>query len=432
MELKEYKLGDIAEIITGVSYTPNDITTSGIRILRGGNIQAETVLLKDDDVFLPMSYANNNQLKKYDTIIVSSTGSVDALAKGATIFEDLPNTQIGAFLRIIRPKEEKYAMIISMWCTSHFFRQYMMKKAKGTSINNIRTDFLTDFPIFFPADGDLENTSNLYLNIEKKLLLNRQINQNLEALARQLYDYWFVQFDFPNEEGKPYKSSGGKMVYNPILKREIPEGWEVKEMEEIIDIKSGFPFQSTTYLSKGKYSIITIKNVQDGFLDLSGTDFLDELPPRIPDYCILKRGDILISLTGNIGRVGRVFSDNLLLNQRVGYVDCKNQYNNWAYLYITSSQVRLQIEKLGIGSAQLNVSPIQIGKIKLALPTDQVLSSFDKKLAAILEHILANSNEIASLTKQRDELLPLLMNGQVNFDLLDLNTKLLHRFFSHT
>ena len=237
-------------------------------------------------------------------------------------------------------------------------------------------------------------------------------------MARQLYDYWFVQFDFPNEKGKPYKSSGGKMVYNPILKREIPEGWEVKEMEEIIDIKSGFPFQSTTYLSKGKYSIITIKNVQDGFLDLSGTDFLDELPPRIPDYCILKRGDILISLTGNIGRVGRVFSDNLLLNQRVGYVDCKNQYNNWAYLYITSSQVRLQIEKLGIGSAQLNVSPIQIGKIKLALPTDQVLSSFDKKLAAILEHILANSNEIASLTKQRDELLPLLMNGQVNFDLL--------------
>ena len=417
MELKEYKLGDIAEIITGVSYTPNDITTSGIRILRGGNIQAETVLLKDDDVFLPMSYANNNQLKKYDTIIVSSTGSVDALAKGATIFEDLPNTQIGAFLRIIRPKEEKYAMIISMWCTSPFFRQYMIKKAKGTSINNIRTDFLTDFPILIPEDNNLEHTSKLYLNLESKLLLNRQINQNLEALARQLYDYWFVQFDFPNEEGKPYKSSGGKMVYNPILKREIPEGWEMKEMEEIIDIKSGFPFQSTTYLSKGKYSIITIKNVQDGFLDLSGTDFLDELPPRIPDYCILKRGDILISLTGNIGRVGRVFSDNLLLNQRVGYVDCKNQYNNWAYLYITSSQVRLQIEKLGIGSAQLNVSPIQIGKIKLALPTDQVLSSFDKKLAAILEHILANSNEIASLTKQRDELLPLLMNGQVNFDL---------------
>ena len=179
MELKEYKLGDIAEIITGVSYTPNDITTSGIRILRGGNIQAEKVLLKDDDVFLPMSYANNNQLKKYDTVIVSSTGSVDALAKGATIFEDLPNTQIGAFLRIIRPKEEKYAMIISMWCTSPFFRQYMIKKAKGTSINNIRTDFLTDFPILIPEDNNLEHTSKLYLNLESKLLLNRQINQNL-------------------------------------------------------------------------------------------------------------------------------------------------------------------------------------------------------------------------------------------------------------
>ena len=298
---------------------------------------------------------------------------------------------------------------------------YLCGQNSNTSGSHKRID-TSDFfniNINLPTIEEQKKIGKILHALDKKIALNRQINQNLEALARQLYDYWFVQFDFPDANGKPYKSFGGKMVYNIQLKREIPDGWEVKEMEEIIDIKSGFPFQSTTYLSKGKYSIITIKNVQDGFLDLSGTDFLDELPPRIPDYCILKRGDILISLTGNIGRVGRVFSDNLLLNQRVGYVDCKNQYNNWAYLYITSSQVRLQIEKLGIGSAQLNVSPIQIGKIKLALPTDQVLSSFDKKLAAILEHILANSNEIASLTKQRDELLPLLMNGQVNFDLSD-------------
>ena len=380
---------------------------------------------------LPIRYIKESSLRKnglqVGNIIIEKSGGSPTQSTGRVAYvsreslENRENIVCSNFCAAFSIKPEWDSQYI-FYYLQYFYNTgvFFNFEGKTSGLHNLQIEqAFKAIPIKKIPLPEQKRIASVLSALDKKIALNRQINQNLEALARQLYDYWFLQFDFPNEEGKPYKSSGGKMVYNPILKREIPEGWEVKEMEEIIDIKSGFPFQSTTYLSKGKYSIITIKNVQDGFLDLSGTDFLDELPPRIPDYCILKRGDILISLTGNIGRVGRVFSDNLLLNQRVGYVDCKNQYNNWAYLYITSSQVRLQIEKLGIGSAQLNVSPIQIGKIKLALPTDQVLSSFDKKLAAILEHILANSDEIASLTKQRDELLPLLMNGQVNFDLSD-------------
>ena len=176
------KLGDLADFIAGVSYSPDDITVNGVRILRGGNIQNGVILQKTDDVFLPMSYANSeNQVRKYDTIIVSSTGSVEALAKAATCFEDMPNTQIGAFLRIIRPKEAKYAMLVSAWCTSQYFRNYLISQAKGTSINNIRIDFLTNFTIPVPSEIEVEEISSLYCSIEKKLLLNRQINQNLSV-----------------------------------------------------------------------------------------------------------------------------------------------------------------------------------------------------------------------------------------------------------
>ena len=176
------KLGDLADFIAGVSYSPDDITANGMRILRGGNIQNGVILQKTDDVFLPMSYANSeNQVRKYDTIIVSSTGSVEALAKAATCFEDMPNTQIGAFLRIIRPKEAKYAMLVSAWCTSQYFRNYLISQAKGTSINNIRIDFLTNFTIPVPSEIEVEEISSLYCSIEKKLLLNRQINQNLSV-----------------------------------------------------------------------------------------------------------------------------------------------------------------------------------------------------------------------------------------------------------
>ena len=411
MELKEYKLGDIAEIITGVSYTPDDITTSGIRILRGGNIQAETVLLKDDDVFLPMSYANNNQLKKYDTIIVSSTGSVDALAKGATIFEDLPNTQIGAFLRIIRPKEEKYAMIISMWCTSPFFRQYMIKKAKGTSINNIRTDFLTDFLILIPEDNDLEHTSNLYLNLESKLLLNRQINQNLEALARQLYDYWFVQFDFPNEKGKPYKSSGGKMVYNPILKREIPEGWENGILSDIANITMGQSPDGSSYNEEG-----------DGVIFYQGSTDFGERFPKIRQYTtapsrFAKKGDILMSVRAPVGDLNIANNDCCIgrglsaLNSKVGSI---------THLYYIMLSFKDMFErKSAIGTTFGSINKDELYNLPIIKPTTKIIKLFENKCKPIFDQQMSLGYEIDSLTKQRDELLPLLMNGQVNFDLSD-------------
>ena len=403
-----------------------EVNTDGslveVACVRGADINNLNAGIFDQ---LPIRYIKESSLQKnglqVGNIIIEKSGGSPTQSTGRVAYvsheslENRGNIVCSNFCAAFSIKPEWDSQYI-FYYLQYFYHKgvFFNFEGKTSGLHNLLIEqAFKAIPIKKIPLPEQKRIASILSALDKKIALNRQINQNLEALARQLYDYWFVQYDFPNEEGKPYKSSGGKMVYNPILKREIPEGWEVKEMGEVIEIKSGFPFQSTTYLSKGLYSIITIKNVQDGFLDLSGTDFIDELPERIPDYCILKSGDILISLTGNIGRVGRVFSDNLLLNQRVGYVDCKNQYNNWAYLYITSSLVRLQIEKLGIGSAQLNVSPIQIGKIKLALPTAQILSSFDKNLAPILEQILANSDEIASLTRQRDELLPLLMNGQV-------------------
>ena len=238
MGIKKYKLGEIADIIGGVAYQPSDICDNGIRILRGGNIQSQSIILKSDDVFLPLSYkSQENQICIGDTILVASTGSVDVLGKAATCFKKIPYTQIGAFLRIVRPKEQRYAMLISIALNSEYFARYIKSQAKGTSINNITIGHLHNFEIYFP--DDYIPICNLYLSLEKKILLNRAINQNLEALAKQLYDYWFVQFDFPNEEGKPYKSSGGEMVWSEKLKRDIPASWETKTIEDIADVYNG-------------------------------------------------------------------------------------------------------------------------------------------------------------------------------------------------
>lgn len=179
-EMKKCKLGDIADIIVGVTYDKADLSSCGIRILRGGNIQNGEVCLKEDDVYLPYSYKDNrNTVQVGDTIIVASTGSVKVLGKAATTFSSLGEVQIGAFLRIIRPKEQKYAAIISAYIQSALFRKYIQSQAKGTSINNIISEHLTSFDLYLPCESNLAHFSKFYCTLDRKIELNRTINHNL-------------------------------------------------------------------------------------------------------------------------------------------------------------------------------------------------------------------------------------------------------------
>ena len=404
------KLGDIADFIGGVSYTPDDIATEGVRILRGGNIQNGVIIQKADDVFLPMSYSNNeNQVRKYDTVIVSSTGSVEALAKAATCFENMPNTQIGAFLRIIRPEQEKYAMLVSAWCTSKHFRNYLISQAKGTSINNIRTDFLSNFTIPVPQDKDVEEISNLYFSIEKKLLLNRQINQNLEALARQLYDYWFVQFDFPDENGKPYKSSGGTMVWNEKLKREIPDGWTSGVLSDMANITMGQSPDGKSYNNEG-----------NGIIFYQGSTDFGERFPKVRQFTteptrFAKKGDILMSVRAPVGALN-IANNDCCVGRGLASINSKLGSINHLF-YVMLSFKEMFDRKSDVGTTFGSITKDELYGLPVLMPNEGVLKMYEKECGAIFKRQMILGEEIDSLIKQRNELLPLLMNGQVNFDL---------------
>lgn len=233
-------------------------------------------------------------------------------------------------------------------------------------------------------------------------------------MAKQLYDYWFVQFDFPNAEGKPYKSSGGEMVWNERLKRDIPREWNVCPLSEWLEIKSGFAFKSETYLKSGKYKIITIKNVQENHLDTSNCDYVDTVPSTIKDWCILNINDRLISLTGNCGRLCIVTENNLLLNQRVGVLSCDCNYIEYAFYLLSSSEYQAICNNLAKGAAQANLSPVELCNKDALTPALQTLILFRRKIQSLTKLFIQNEIQIAGLTKQRDELLPLLMNGQVS------------------
>ena len=287
------------------------------------------------------------------------------------------------------------------------------KKAQGSQTKFLTMKILNDFVIKNISLDNQIKISSVLKNIDQKIQINNQINQELEVMAKTLYDYWFVQFDFPDQNGKPYKSSGGKMVYNSELKREIPEGWGVRKLNEVLDLISGYPFSSNDYVTSGKYKLYTIKNVQDGYTVDKVDNYLDFLPSNMSHECQLRRGDLIMSLTGNVGRVGMVYEDDVLLNQRVLKLNPINKtHKSFIYSFFRSDVTKAHLENMSTGTSQKNLSPIDIGNMMIPFPSESLLSKFLDNLNMLENNLVENQQ----LTQLRDWLLPMLMNGQVKVE----------------
>ena len=258
--------------------------------------------------------------------------------------------------------------------------------------------------------------------LDRKIVLNKQINDNLEAMAKQLYDYWFVQFDFPNEEGKPYKSSGGAMVWNEKLKREIPTSFVVKSLSEIIEVKDG-THDSPKPQDNG-YFLLTSKHLTE-----RGLDYASAYKISKEDYeSINKRSkvdtnDILFSMIGTIGNSYFVEETNInfaIKNMALFKTSAKRWFSEYLYLYLSSCDYKHYEGNSLSGSIQKFVSLRTLRDMPILYHED-IIKVFAKEVRNIITMMVNLRKENIELTKQRDELLPLLMNGQamVNYHLSD-------------
>lgn len=284
------------------------------------------------------------------------------------------------------------------------FFDYVMQGTKGSKMPRGDKEQILryEMPTFSCSE---ESIGTFFLNLDRKIHLNERINQNLEAMAKQLYDYWFVQFDFPNEEGKPYKSSGGKMVWNDKLKREIPESWKVKSIFEELDIQYGYPFSTELFTTKEtSIPVVRIRDIIANTVSAYSTENTDS-------KYLLNKGDLVIGMDGNF-HINYWSDDISYLNQRSVRLRALNDSN------VSIIQARLDIEPYikakevrAKGSTVGHLSDKDMKELYVMVSTSyQVRNKFD----ALLDQILLNRNEIISLIKQRDQLLPLLMNGQVS------------------
>lgn len=204
------------------------------------------------------------------------------------------------------------------------FFNYAMSGAKGSKMPRGDKDQIMRYELPTLTPMEEENIGNMMVDIMSKINVNRQINDNLEAMAKQLYDYWFVQFDFPNEEGKPYKSSGGAMVWNEKLKRKIPNGWTVETVGTYANCKSGYAIKSSDFKAKG-IPVIKIGNIQEDYtLNMNGCQYIENNTNKL---FYVYQNDVVIAMTGaTIGKFAIVpFSETgYFVNQRVGKFEFGN------------------------------------------------------------------------------------------------------------
>ena len=307
---------------------------------------------------------------------------------------------------VFRAKEGHSPSFLYAVLLQDSFFDYVMQGAKGSKMPRGDKEQILryEMPILSCSE---ESIGTFFLNLDQKIRLNEQINQNLELIAKQLYDYWFVQFDFPNEEGKPYKSSGGKIVWNEKLKREIPEGWNVSMLANEFELQYGFPFSTELFTEQvTSVPVVRIRDILDNSVSAYTTEKIDE-------KYLLQKQDLLIGMDGNFHI--NYWTDNVsYLNQRSVRLRVKNGSN----VSIVQAKYDIQPyikakEARAKGSTVGHLSDKDMKDLYVLVCPNKTLR---EKLDSILSMIIKNRTEITSLTKQRNELLPLLMNGQITIE----------------
>ena len=419
--MKKYKLGELIEVTRGASLNGNYYAASGKYIrLTCGNFDYRNNCFKEntskDNLYYTGEFRAEFLLDKGDLITPLTEQAIGLLGSAAWIPECEKYIQSQDIAKITCKEElldKKFAYYL---ISSNMVKQQLGAAAQQTKIRHTSPDKIKDCTVWLPSLAEQKQIGQLLFDIDRKIEINRAINHNLEAMAKQLYDYWFVQFDFPNEEGKPYKSSGGAMVRNEKLKRNIPEEWHCGNLFEIATFTNGLACQK--FRSKDgevPLPVIKIREMHDGI-----SSDTEEVSPNIPESVKVYNGDVLFSWSASLEVMLWAYGLGGL-NQHIFKVSSANNFPKSFYYfqllnYMDVFKKMAEARKTTMG----HITQDHLQQSTIAIPDDKdIADKFEKRISPIFAQMVKLQEEIQKLSMLRDELLPLLMNGQVsvNYDL---------------
>lgn len=373
----------------GLHGTPKYSNNSDVYFINGNNLKNGKILISKDTKKVPDFEWNNNfiELNK-NSLLLSINGTIGEMA-----FYDDEKVMLGKSIAYLNFKSG-----INIFYYYYFqlqnIQKYFYQIATGSTIKNLGLNSIKDFEVPYPNIESWEPITRILNELDKKIEINNRINIELEAFAKLIYDYWFVQFDFPDDDGKPYKSSGGQMVYNEDLKREVPYGWKVRDFGVDNNIQRG--------------DIITKDTVKNGNVKVVSAGIKYS---QFHNQANRSANVITISSSGaNAGYINfwreQIFASDCITVQAGSTVE-----TILALQFLKIAQKH--IYRKASGSAQPHVYPSDLTSLKYLLPPKKLIDLFEHKVIAANDLIRCKNQENEKLEKLRDWLLPMLMNGQV-------------------
>ena len=400
-------------VFDGTHDTPK-ATETGYKLVTSKNILSNTLDLNSAYFISEEDFVNINKrskVKQYD-ILFSMIGTVGSLYFETSDTIDYAIKNIGVFSSGDKEKAEW----LYYYLQSSYAQQYIKRYLNGAVQKFLPLKGLREFPV--PQfNKELHNRIKILLNIDQKIQTNNQINQELEAMAKTLYDYWFVQFDFPDQNGNPYKSSGGKMVYHPELKREIPEGWGVEKLGEFESkiITGKTPSRTNSDNFGGKIPFITIGDIRGNTFIYRTSETLTDLGARVQKNKFLPEGSLCVSCIATVGEIGFTTKPSHT-NQQINSIVFEDETNRYYLYFALKNYFENANASAKTGNTFANMNKEDFSEIKIIFPNKEIKNNFHKIIEPYFLQIECLQGQNQELTQLRDWLLPMLMNGQVKVE----------------
>ena len=357
---------------------------------------------------------NIYSIKEGDILITRTSETIDELAMSCVAAKDYPSATYSGFTKRLRPKTEgiTYHKYLAFYLRGKLFRKAVTNNAFMTLRASFNEDIFSFLSLYLPEYKEQVKIGDMLYLMEQKIQLNKSICFELESMAKTLYDYWFVQFDFPDENGRPYRASGGEMVWNPQLKREIPKEWEVGNLYSIADFVNGLACQK--YRPKDGdpgLPVIKIKEMHDGI-----TADTEKVSANIPEKNKVIDGDVLFSWSATL-EVMYWFGGNGGLNQHIFKVNPKSYFSK-EYVFEQLSAYVINFVKMAEArkTTMGHITTDHLEQSRIVLPPEAIIEKITLLLHPIHTKIGQLNQENRELIKLRDWLLPMLMNGQARVE----------------
>ena len=418
------KLKDVSKLITKGT-TPTSVgggfTDKGINFIKSESITESKFL--NNSVFAFIDENTDLKLKRSrietNDLLFSIAGAY--LGKISIVREgDVPaNTnQAVGIVRIDKSLAD--VNYLYYYFSQNNVNEYINKLSSQSSQPNLNLELLGKLQFKSRKLESQKKIAAVLSALDEKIELNNQLNAQLEQMAKTIYDYWFVQFDFPDENGKPYKSFGGKMVFNEVLKRKIPENWSNTNIGKISKLIRGVSYGKDDILKnnseKNTIKILRATNLSGNKIDLNNPVIVcDKLAN---EQQILNKYDILITMSsGSIDHIGKngmyYFDEVVAFGAFCAKLVANEKYNFYLYSYMQSPYLKTTIKNECLGTNINNLNGSIVNEFKIVLPDLKTLLNFNIKVEDIYKKIGNNEKQNQELAQLRDWLLPMLMNGQV-------------------